>query len=86
MNIVEENNEKKFTKEIEKDIMKLKHNLLNKNKDFYRREGLYVKENKDIKFNEILDEFNIIERLFLKKKIIKVYNKMRIKIINTMLK
>ena len=47
MKAVEENNEKIFTKNIRKDIIKKKYNPLNKDKGFYERMGLYMKKEKD---------------------------------------
>lgn len=36
--------------------------------------------------NEVMKELNFIERIFFRKKFIKVYNKVRINIVNAMLK
>lgn len=69
MKVVEENNEKTFTKNMGKDIIQSKYNLLNKNKDFYEREGLDMRRTEDI----VLKELNIVERFFLKKKFIEIY-------------
>lgn len=69
MKIVEENYEKMFTKEMEKCIMQSKYNLLNKNKDFYEREWLFMRKTEDI----VLKELNIVERIFFKKKFIEIY-------------
>ena len=64
MKVVEENNEKTFTKNMGKDIIQSKYNLLNKNKDFYEREGLDMRRTEDI----VLKELNIVERFFLDRK------------------
>lgn len=66
---VEEFNEKVFTKNVEEDIIKNKYNLLNKNTNFYEREGLSMRKTEDI----VLKELNIVERIFLKKKLIEIY-------------
>jgi hypothetical protein len=76
MKIVEENNEKIFTENEEKDIMQVKHNLLNKNKNFYEREELYVKKIEKVILKEIMKELNKGERIKVKlfsKLFIKVY-------------
>lgn len=76
MKVVEENNEKIFTKEIGKDIMQVKYNLLNKNKNFYEREELYVKKIEKVILKEIMKELNKGERIKVKlfsKLFIKVY-------------
>ena len=61
MKVVEENNEKIFTKEMEKGIMQSKYNLLNKNKDFYEREELYVKKIEDIVLNNVKNKIEVDE-------------------------
>lgn len=76
MKNVEENNEKIFTENEEKDIMQVKHNLLNKNKNFYEREELYVKKIEKVILKEIMKELNKGERIKVKlfsKLFIKVY-------------
>ena len=76
MKVVEENNKKIFTKEIGKDIMQVKYNLLNKNKNFYEREELYVKKIEKVILKEIMKELNKGERIKVKlfsKLFIKVY-------------
>lgn len=76
MKVVEENNEKIFTKNEGKDIMQVKHNLLNKNKNFYEREELYVKKIEKVILKEIMKELNKGERIKVKlfsKLFIKVY-------------
>lgn len=83
MKIVEK---KVFTKEIKNNIISKKYNPLNKDEGFYEREGLFMKETKDVVLDEVLEELNFIERVFFKKKFIKVYNKVRINIVNAMLK
>ena len=76
MKNVEENNEKIFTENEEKDIMQVKHNLLNKNKNFYEREELFVKKIEKVILKEIMKELNKGERIKVKlfsKLFIKVY-------------
>ena len=76
MKNVEENNEKIFTENEDKDIMQVKHNLLNKNKNFYEREELYVKKIEKVILKEIMKELNKGERIKVKlfsKLFIKVY-------------
>ncbi len=65
-----------FTKNDGKDIIQLKYNLLNKNDDFYEREGFVMKETEDIVLNEILKGLNKTERIKVRlfsKIFIKVY-------------
>jgi hypothetical protein len=50
MKVVEENDEKIFTKNIRKDIIKKKYNPLYKDKNYYKGDGLYM-----IKINEAKD-------------------------------
>lgn len=64
-----------FTKEDAKNIIRKKYNLLNKDEGFYEREGLFMKETKDIVLDEVIEELNFIERIFFKNKFIKVYKK-----------
>ena len=69
MKVVEENNEKMFTKEMEKDIIKKKYSPLNKDKGFYERMGLYMKKEKGQKsiislLIRILDLFIFFEKYF----------------------
>lgn len=45
-----------------------------------------IVEEKNVILNEVMKELNFIERIFLKRKIIKIYNKIRIDIVNAMLK
>lgn len=76
MKVVEKINKKIFTKEIGKDIMQVKYNLLNKNKNFYEREELYVKKIEKVILKEIMKELNKGERIKVKlfsKLFIKVY-------------
>ena len=89
MKVVEENDEKMFTKNIRKDIIKKKYSPLNKDKGFYERMWLYMKKEKDGVLNEITKELNYVERIIVRiffKTFVKVYNKTRIDIINKMLK
>ncbi|MCI8640982.1 MAG: hypothetical protein HFJ59_03810 [Clostridia bacterium] len=75
-----------FTKKDSNNIMKKDYNPLNKDKGFYEREGLFMKETKDVILDELLEELNFIERIFFKMKFIKLYNKARINITNTIIK
>ncbi|MCI8616833.1 MAG: hypothetical protein HFJ60_00980 [Clostridia bacterium] len=45
-----------------------------------------MKETKDVILEEIGEKLNFIERIFLKKKYIRIYNKARITTINKLLK
>lgn len=67
---------KVFTKNNGRDIIKNKHNLLNKNNDFYEREGLSMKKTKDVILNEVIKELSYVEKFVVKifsKTFIKVY-------------
>lgn len=89
MKFVEEKNEKILKKNVGKDIIKSKYNLLNKNNDFYEREELSIKGTKDIVLSEVLNGLNLKERTIVRmfpKIFSKVYNKTRIDVINRMLK
>ena len=44
--------EKIFTKEIKNNIINQKYNPLNKDESFYERDGLFMKETKDVLLNE----------------------------------
>lgn len=85
---VEKNRRTKvFTKKEKNIIIRKKNNPLNKNRRrVYEREGLFMNGTKDVILNEIMKELNFIERVFFKKKIIKMYNKVRVDIVNAMLK
>lgn len=48
MKFVEENNEKMFTKNLGKDIIRKKYNPSNEKNIFHEREGLLMKEENDI--------------------------------------
>lgn len=69
LNCKEKINTNVFTKNNGKDIIYNKYNLLNKNNDFYEREGLYMRKTEDI----VLKRLNIVERVFFKKKFIEIY-------------
>lgn len=85
--LVEKESRKVFTKEKSNNIIEKDYNPLNKDyKGFYEREGLFMKETKEVILEDIFNELNLIERIFLKKKLIKVYNKIRVNIVNAMLK
>lgn len=68
--IVEKNLKKVFTKEESNNIIRKKYNPLKAKK--FEREGLCMKE-KDILLEEIIKQLNFIERIFFKKKFIKIY-------------
>ena len=68
MEIDEKSRRKIFTKNDGKDIIK-KHNLLNKNFNFYEREGLPMREKKNI----VLKKLNLVEKIFFRKKFIEIY-------------
>lgn len=71
--MIVENYEKVFTNDESNIIMKKKYNLLNKDyKNICQREGLCMK---DIKLKEVMEELNVIEKIFFKRKFIKVYKK-----------
>lgn len=61
MKIVEK---KVFTKEIKNNIISKKYNPLNKDEGFYKREGLFMKETKDVVFNEVMKELIISKEDF----------------------
>ena len=85
--LVEKESRKVFTNKKSNNIIKTIYNPLNKDyKSFYEREGLFMKETKEVILEDIFNELNFIERIFLKKKLIKVYNKIRVNIVNAMLK
>lgn len=62
-----------FTKSQTNNIISKKYNPLNKDEGFYEREGLFMRETRDVVLEEVLGELNFIERIFFKKKFIKVY-------------
>lgn len=80
---MEKNEKKLFTNEESNNIIRKKYNPLKSN---YEREGLFMKETKDVILEEIGEKLNFIERIFLKKKYIRIYNKARITTINKLLK
>lgn len=69
------NVEKVFTKEIKNNIINEKYNPLSVDDKIYEREGLFMRETKDIVLDEIMEELNFVERIFFKNKFIKVYKK-----------
>jgi hypothetical protein len=79
---MEKNEKKLFTNSKSNNIMR-KNSPLKAN---YEREGLFMKETKDVILEEIGEKLNFIERIFLKKKYIRIYNKARITTINKLLK
>lgn len=71
-----ENIKKEFTIRERKDIINEEHNLLNKDENFYEREGLYVMKTKDVVLNEIIKELNYVEKIIVRifsKTFVKVY-------------
>ncbi len=78
-----------FTENNGKIIIKKKYTPLNKDKGFYGRKGLYMREIKDVVLDEITKELNFVEKIIVIvffRTFIKVYNKTRIDIINKLLK
>lgn len=64
--------EKVFTKRKVNSTIKKDYNPFEVNKKIYkRRDGLYMPKNKEL--SEIMKELNFIERIFFKKKFIKIY-------------
>lgn len=59
---------KLFTKSQENNIINKKYSLLSK---FYEREGLFMRETKDIV--DIVESLNFVERVLFEKKFIEVY-------------
>ena len=55
---MKENNEKIFTKNNDKDIIEKKYNPSNINNYFYEREGLFMKETKEIILKSIVKELS----------------------------
>ena len=74
MEIVEKNNEKSFTKNIGKDIIKKNNSLLYENYNFQRNEGLIMKKTKYIVSNKEMEKSIIskehFEKYFNKRNII----------------
>lgn len=70
MKIVEEKNEKTFTKNNGKGIIGKKYiPLYKKINKLYKGDGLIMRETEDI----VLKKLNIVERVFFKKKFIEIY-------------
>lgn len=61
-----ENIKKEFTIRERKDIINEEHNLLNKDENFYEREGLYVMKTKDVVLNETKNQKGKLEKLLTK--------------------
>lgn len=77
MKVVEENDEKVFTKNVGKDII-FKKEKESYNRYFYEREGLVMKKTKDIVLKEIIKGLNWREKIIVRifpKTVIKVYRK-----------
>lgn len=78
-NMIVENKEKVFTKEKCNNIISKDYNPLNEDyKRFYGREGLFMKETKDVELKEIekSKELNLKDRIIIKlfpKTFVKVY-------------
>lgn len=64
--------EKLFARNKHNNIIMIKYKLLNKD---YKREKLFMRETKDVVLNEVMKELNFIEKIFFKRKFIKVYKK-----------
>ena len=72
--LVEKESRKVFTNKKSNNIIKTIYNPLNKDyKSFYEREGLFMKETNDVILEDIIKELNFIERIFFKKKFIRIY-------------
>lgn len=85
LNCKEKINTNVFTKNNGKDIIYNKYNLLNKNNDFYEREGLSMRKTEDIVLNKVLNGLSLKERILVKifsKTFSKVYRKGMIECFN----
>ena len=81
---MEKNEKKLFTNEKSNNIMRRKYNPLKANK--CEREGLFMKEKDVVLLEELGEKLNFIEKIFFKKKYIRICNKIRTITINAMLK
>ncbi len=79
---MEKNEKKLFTNSKSNNIMRKNNPLKAKSE----REGLFMKEKDVVLLEELGEKLNFIEKIFFKKKYIRVCNKVRIVTINTMLK
>lgn len=61
LNCKEKINTNVFTKNNGKDIIYNKYNLLNKNNDFYEREGLYMRKTEDIVLDNVKNKIKVDE-------------------------
>jgi len=90
MEIVEEKNEKIFTKNNEKGIIRKKYNFFTaNNKKYLQRKGLLMKETKEITLNGVTKELNWKEKIIIRifnKTFNKVSNLVRVNIVNQMIK
>ena len=86
MKIVEEN---LFTKSQTNNIINKKYNPLKVDDEIYEREGLFMRGTKDVVLDEVTKGLNWKERAIVRifsRTFIKVYNELRINIVNAMLK
>lgn len=90
MKIVEEKNEKIFTKNNGKGIIRKKYNFFTaNNKKYLQRKGLLMKETKEITLNGVTKELNWKEKIIIRifnKTFNKVSNLVRVNIVNQMIK
>ena len=62
--------EKVFTSDLRKGIIEEKYNPLNKDNSFYKGEGLFMRETKDIALKKLMEGLNWREKI-----IVKIYKK-----------
>ena len=74
-NILKNSQEKVFTNEEMNIIIKKDYNPLKVNYKIYKRGGLFMKGTKEVELEEVMKELNIIEKIFFKRKFIKIYKK-----------
>lgn len=72
---MEKVNEKLFTKVGKTNIMKKNYNPLDKDCKIFESEGLFMRKIEDVEVKGLIEELNFIERIFFKKKFIKIYKK-----------
>ena len=74
--VVEKNHKKRFTNEEKNIIIKKDYDPFVINYKNYERGGLFMmKGTKEVEINEVIKELNIIEKIFFKRKFIKIYKK-----------
>ena len=66
MKFVEEKNQKAFTKKESNNIIKKDYNPLKVNYKIYEREGLFMRETKDVLIKDIEKELNWREKIIVK--------------------